>query len=464
LSDRAPPAESEGGILYRLLRKVTDIRPEEVPVVGWCWLYIFSILSSYYIMRPIRDQMGVAGGVNNLQWLFTATLVAMLLLNLPFAWLVARLPRSRFIPITYRFFAVNILVFAAVLYWSDPEAQVWIGRVFFVWVSVFNLFVISVFWQMNVDLFRPDQGKRLFGIIAAGATVGAIVGASVTASLARAVSPTVLMLGSAALLEVAVFAVGRLSRLSPTLHHVHRAAPSNNRDEAPTGGGMFGGIVHTFRSAYLINVALFLLLYSVTSTFLYMQQANIVSHGFADRGAQTAFFASIDLAVNVLTLVVQLLLTGRILATFGVALSLGMLPALTIIGFGALSVVPTVMVLAVFQVLRRAGDYAVARPSRELLFTVVTREDRYKAKSFIDTIVYRTGDQVGAWSTTFLRYLGLTSTGLALVAIPFGCLWLINALWLGRRQDVLADRQQMAADAAVGSASVARPVANPAGN
>src|SRR5580692_251704 len=223
-----------GSVSHRLLSRIIDVRPSEVPALAWSWLYIFSILSSYYIMRPIRDQMGVAGGVNNLQWLFTATLVAMLLLNLPFAWLVARLPRSRFIPITYRFFAVNILVFAAVLYWSDPEAQVWIGRVFFVWVSVFNLFVISVFWQMNVDLFRPDQGKRLFGIIAAGATVGAIVGASVTASLARAVSPTVLMLGSAALLEVAVFAVGRLSRLSPTLHHVHRAAPENNRGEAPT--------------------------------------------------------------------------------------------------------------------------------------------------------------------------------------------------------------------------------------
>jgi AAA family ATP:ADP antiporter len=154
-------------------------------------------LSSYYIIRPIRDQMGVAGGVNNLQWLFTASLVGMLLLNLPFAWLVAKLPRSRFIPITYRFFIANILIFAAVLHWSDPEASVWIGRVFFVWVSIFNLFVISVFWQMNVDLFSSEQGKRLFGIIAAGATVGAIVGASVTASLARYVAPTFLLLGSA---------------------------------------------------------------------------------------------------------------------------------------------------------------------------------------------------------------------------------------------------------------------------
>jgi ATP:ADP antiporter, AAA family len=428
----------EGGAFYRLLRRVIDIRPAEVPVVGWCWLYIFSVLSSYYIIRPIRDQMGIAGGVNNLQWLFTATLVAMLLLNLPFAWLVAKLPRSRFIPITYHFFAVNILVFAAVLRWSDPSAAIWIGRVFFVWVSAFNLFVISVFWQMNVDLFSPEQGKRLFGVIAAGATVGAIVGSSVTASLAAYVSPTVLMLGSAALLEVAVFSVGRLSRLSPSLHRLPTARTETSSRETPIGGGIFGGIVHTFRSRYLLNVAAFLLLYSVTSTFLYMQQAGIVSRGFSDRGAQIAFFATIDLSVNVLTLVIQLFLTGRILLTLGIALSLGLLPAFTIIGFGALALMPTVIAVAVFQVLRRAGDYAIARPSRELLFTVVPREDRFKAKSFIDTIVYRVGDQVGAWTTALFRGLGLGSSELALVAIPFAALWLVNALWLGRRQDLMA--------------------------
>lgn len=436
-----------GGVIYRLLRRVIDIRPAEAPVVGWCWLYIFSVLSSYYILRPIRDEMGVAGGVNNLQWLFTASLVGMLLLNLPFAWLVAKLPRSQFIPITYHFFAVNILVFAAVLRWSDPAAAVWIGRVFFVWVSVFNLFVISVFWQMNVDLFSPEQGKRLFGVIAAGATVGAIVGSGVTASLARYVSPTLLMLGSTALLEVAVFSVGRLSRLSPTLHR--RPTVSAN-GERPIGGGIFGGIVHTFRSTYLINVAMFLLLYSLTSTFLYMEQAGIVSHGFSSRGAQITFFATVDLLVNVLTLVIQLFLTGRILLTLGVALSLGLLPVVTIIGFGALTLLPTVMAVAVFQVLRRAADYAVARPTRELLFTVVPREDRFKAKSFIDTIVYRIGDQIGAWSTALFRLFGLGTAGLALVAIPIAGLWLVNALWLGRRQEFLATRQAVAPeDAAV---------------
>jgi ATP:ADP antiporter, AAA family len=423
--------------VYRILGRLIEVRREEAPVVGWCWLYIFSVLSSYYIMRPIRDQAGVAGGVNNLQWLFTGTLVGMLVLNIPFAYLVKKLPRNRFIPITYRFFAANIILFAAVLYWSDSGQTIWVGRIFFIWVSVFNLFVVSVFWQMNVDLFNPEQGKRLFAVIAAGATIGAIVGSSLTASLARYVSPVFLLLGAAILLEVAVFSVGRLSRLSPALHR----QPVAGSEEAPIGGSVFAGITHAFRSRYLLNVSLFLLLFAITSTFLYFQQAGIVSSSFSDRGAQTAFFASVDLLVNVLTLAVQLFLTGRMVLLLGVALTLGILPALTIIGFGALALFPTIAAVAVFQVLRRAADYAIARPTREVLFTVVSREDRYKAKSFIDTVVYRTGDQVGAWSVALLRWVGLGTAATSLVVIPIAALWLLNALWLGRRQTLLATEQ-----------------------
>src|SRR5581483_280226 len=202
------------GPVHRLLQRVVAVRPEEVPAVCWCWLYIFSVLSSYYIMRPMRDQMGVAGGVNNLPWLFTGTLAGMVLLNLPFAYLVKKLPRSRFIPLTYRFFALNIVLFAIALHVATPGQQVWVGRVFFIWASVYNLFVVSVFWQLNVDLFSPAQGKRLFGFIAAGATIGATAGSAITASLATLVSPTALLIGAALLLEVAVFSVGRLARLS----------------------------------------------------------------------------------------------------------------------------------------------------------------------------------------------------------------------------------------------------------
>jgi ATP:ADP antiporter, AAA family len=417
-------------------RRFIDVKPEERRVVGWCWLAIFSVLSSYYIMRPIRDQAGVAGGVNNLQWLFTGTLVAMVLLNIPFAYLVKRLPRSRFLPITYHFFAANILVFAALFHWADAAQTVWVGRFFFIWASAFNLFVVSVFWQLSVDLFSPEQGKRLFGLIAAGATVGAIVGSAVTASLARHVPPMALLLGATILLEIAVFSVVRLSRLSATFDRQPLAGVA----EVPIGGSVFAGITRALGSPYLLNLGLFLLLFAITSTFLYFQQAAIVSRSFADRGAQTAFFATVDLLVNVLTLGVQLFLTGRIMSLLGVALALGLLPALTIVGFGGLALLPTTMAVAAFQVLRRASDYAITRPAREVLYTVVPREDRYKTKSILDTLVYRTGDQLGAWSVALLRAVGLAPAQVSLVVIPVAAVWLVNALWLGRRQERLAAR------------------------
>jgi AAA family ATP:ADP antiporter len=383
-------------------------------------------------MRPIRDQMGVAGGVNNLPWLFTGTLAGMVLLNLPFAYLVKKLPRSRFIPLTYRFFALNIVLFAVVLRLADAEQAIWVGRIFFIWASVYNLFVVSVFWQLNVDLFSPEQGKRLFGFIAAGATIGALVGSAVTASLARIVSPTFLLVGAAVLLEVAVFSVGRLARLSPSLHRRPADMVAANADERPVGGTVLAGITHAFRSPYLLSVGAFLLLYAVTSTFVYFQQAAIVKDSFADRAAQTQFFATIDLCVNALALVVQLFFTGRIIMLLGVALALAALPALTMIGFAALALTPSLGVIAVFQVLRRAADYAITRPTREVIYTVVPREDRYKTKGFIDTFVYRLGDQVGAWSVPLLGGLGAAAAPVVAIGIAF--LWLLNALWLGRRQ------------------------------
>ncbi len=427
-------------LLYRLLRRAIEVRPAEVSALGWSWLYIFALLSSYYIMRPIRDQMGVAGGVNNLQWLFLGTLAAMLLLNVPFWYLVKTLPRARFIPITYRFFAANVLLFALALYWADAQRIIWVGRAFFIWISVFNLFVVSVFWQLMVDLFSSEDGKRLFGFIAAGATIGAIVGSAVTASLARHAPTSLLLIGAALLLEVAVFSVHRLSCQSAKFH----SRSAEQAAETPIGGNVFAGIIHPFKSSYLMNVSAFLLLFAITSTFLYFQQAGIVSRSFQDRGAQTAFFATIDLAVNVLTLLVQLFLTGRIVRSLGVGPTLAFLPALTIVGFGVLALLPSIAALVTFQVLRRSSDYAIARPTREVLYTVLPREDRYKAKSFIDTVVYRAGDQVGAWSFALLSGLGLSANETGFAAVILSVIWLANGLWLGRRQDLMAAEARLA--------------------
>jgi ATP:ADP antiporter, AAA family len=427
---------------HRLLHRIIDVRPSEAPALAWAWLYIFSLLSSYYILRPIRDQMGIAGGVNNLQWLFTGTLVGMLVLNLPFSWLVKIFPREKFIAISYRFFTANILLFALALYLATPEQTIWIGRIFFIWTSVFNLFVVSIFWQMIVDIFTAEQGKRLFGFIAAGATLGAIAGSAFTVSTVEHMAPAYLMIGSAIMIEVAVLCVRRLSLLSSSLSE---RPPSEQGDEKPVGGTLLAGFRDALASSYLLNVSLFLLLYAVTSTFLYFQQAEVVSRAFANRAAQTQFFASIDLGVNILTLAIQIFLTGRILRWFGVSPTLSMLPAASVIGFGAVALLPSLGSVVAFQMIRRAGNFAIARPTREILFTVLPREDRYKAKSFIDTAIYRLGDQIGAWSFALLSYLKLGATEISIVAAVTSVLWLANSWWLGRRQDVLAREQDAVA-------------------
>jgi AAA family ATP:ADP antiporter len=303
-------------------------------------------------------------------------------------------------------------------------------------VSVFNLFVVSVFWALMVDVFNSEQGKRLFGFLAAGATLGAIAGSTITASLVREVGATTLFFASIVLLEVGVLAVRRLSRLSARLKQVPAGDAAS--EETPIGGGILAGISHTLRSPYLLNMCLFIVLFTITSTLLYFQQATIARDYFPDRASRTAFFANVDLLVNVLTLSIQLFFTARILRRFGVAITLAILPLFSVLGFAALALAPTIAVIVVLQVLRRAANFALARPTRELLYTVLAREDKYKAKTFIDTVIYRAGDQLGSWSYLALSSFGLGIAGVALVAVPLSALWLANAVWLGLRQARMA--------------------------
>ncbi len=418
-----------------VLRRLIDVRPGEVAALLWASLFYFCVLCAYYVIRPIRDDMGVAGGVENLPWLFTGTLIGMALANPPYAALVSRLPRLKFITYTYRFFQANLLVFFALLLVTGAAQQIWIGRVFFIWTSVFNLFVVSVFWAFLVDVFTREQGTRLFGFIAAGATVGALSGSVITASLVSVLGATPLLLVSVVLLEVAVFAMRRLSGIATALKTKTGGTPE---EASPIGGSMMAGLSRALSSPYLLNVSLYMLLFTITATILYFQQADIASKAFSDRAARTAFFARIDLVVNALTLITQVFLTSRILKLLGVAVTLSLLPLLSVVGFAWLGATPTIAAIVVLQVIRRAGNFAIARPTREVLFTVLGREDKYKAKSFIDTVVYRLGDQVGAWSYAALGWLGLTLGGIAWAAVPLSAVWLLNAFWLGRRQEQLA--------------------------
>src|ERR1044071_831908 len=279
MSESEAAQQAEAGPAHRLLKRLIDVRPAEMRALAWSWLYIFCVLSAYYILRPIRDDMGVAGGVQNLPWLFTGTLLGMIAVNPLFAALVKKLPRERFIAIAYGVFMMNLLIFAVLLELANAAQNVWLGRVFFIWTSIFNLFVISVFWALMVDVFDSEQGKRLFGFIAAGATLGGIAGSSITASLAKDVSATYLLLGSAVLLEAAVFSVRQLSGLSDALHQ----RPTAQSDKALIGGSVFSGLTHAFKSPYLINLSVYMLLFSITSPLLYFQQLEIARQSFADR-------------------------------------------------------------------------------------------------------------------------------------------------------------------------------------
>jgi AAA family ATP:ADP antiporter len=434
-----------------LRQRLVDARPEELRALGVAFVYFFLVLTSYYILRPIRDDMGVAGGVENLPWLFTGTLVAMVVANGLFATIVSRFSRRQFIPYAYRFFILNLVLFFFVLRAVPPEQQVWIGRAFYIWASVFNLFVVSVFWGFMADIFTTDQGKRLFAFISVGGTLGAISGATITATLVQTLGPLNLLLVSAVLLEVAAQCVRRFparfergAEAQGLLQAQTRASHSDaateprhdsREEETAIGGSIWAGLTHSVRSPYLLGICAYMLLQTITATFMYFQQAELARAHFGDdRGARTAFFAQIDLYVNVLTVLVQIFLTSRLLKWLGVGVVLATLPTISIIGFMTLGLAPTIAVLVVYQVLRRAGNFALSRPAREVLFTSIPREDKYKAKSFIDTFVYRAGDQVGAWSYTALGWFGLAMTGISFVAAPLAVVWCVLSLWLGRKQ------------------------------
>ncbi|MGQ0537339.1 MAG: NTP/NDP exchange transporter [Gemmatimonadaceae bacterium] len=427
--------------IARALQHVVDVRHDEVRAMLWSCAYFFFVLSSYYVIRPLREEMGVAGGVRNIPWLFTGTLTAMLLVHPPFAALVVRFPRRRFVAIANRFFLANLLAFFVLLRLLPEGSSIWVGRAFFVWTSVFNLFVVSVFWSVLADVFSTPQGKRLFGFIGVGGTLGGITGSAVAAAFASGVGPVNLVPVSMLLLELSTVAMRRVTR-----HAAPRAADSaggagagsDAEGERIIGGATFSGVVHVLRSPYLLGMCLYMLLFTFGSTVLYIQQAAIAERTYADPGARTAFFARIDLAVNTLTLLTQAFLTGRIVKALGVPLTLTLLPALSAAGFIALGAMPFIAVLVILQVLRRAGEFAVARPTREVLYIVLPREDKYKAKNLIDTFVYRAGDQIGAWSTAGLAALGMTLAGIAFAAAPLAVAWLAIGFWLGRRQEALA--------------------------
>lgn len=420
-----------------LLSRVVDVRPGEVRAMLASFAFFFFVLSSYFILRPIRDAVAVASGVTGLPWLFAGTLVAMLVANPLFSSLVVRFPVRRFIPITYQFFAANLVLFYMVMRVTGDTStgSAWVGPVFYIWTSVFNLFVVSVFWSFMADIFRSEQAKRLFGFIGVGGTLGSIAGSTVTAALAPRIGTVNLLLVSVVLLEIAIFVVVRFPARPQA---AARSDLGHERDAVPIGGSMWAGFTGIVRSPYLLGIAGFLVLYVIGSTFLYFQLADIVRRSYETSEARAAILAKIEIAVQTLTVLTQVFLTGRMMRWLGLTVTLALLPALSMIGFGVLAAMPVLSTVVVFTVIRRGTNFGITNPAMEVLFTVVSREDKYKAKSFIETFVYRAGDQIGAWTYRGLDALGLAVSGTAYAAVPFAAGWLAVAIWLGRKQLHLA--------------------------
>ncbi len=389
-------------LLYRVLRA----EPHELPAVGWSFAYFFLLLCSYYVLRPVRDAIGVELGAEALKRLFAVTFVAMLALVPVFGALSARLPRARLLPVVYGFFALNLLVFTLF-----PN-----GPVFFVWLSVFNLFVVSVFWSFMSDLFDSVQAARLYGAISAGGSCGAIAGPLI-ASLV--LEHRALLMLSALMLCGAIGCIAMLSRWAR--RHPRASEPSPER---PLGGSILAGARAALSSPFLLAICGYLFCYTALSTALYFQQVAIVGAALPDPQAQTRFFARVDLTVNTLTLLIQILAFPRLSALIGITGLLVAMPLVSIAGFLWLGATPTLVALVVFGVTRRVGEFALSKPARETLFTAVPREARYKAKNFIDTVVYRGGDLTAAWYLAALP---------AFVAAGIAALWCGLGAFLGAR-------------------------------
>jgi AAA family ATP:ADP antiporter len=406
--------------------------PQERAAALWSFAYFFALLAGYYVLRPLRDQMGIAGGVRNLPWLFTATFVTLIVAQPLYGALVAKLPRARFVPIVYHFFVANLAVFWLLL--TLGVAPVIVARVFFVWVSVFSLFAVAVFWSFMADLFTAEQGKRLFGFIGAGGTAGGLLGPLITIGLSVPLGAVNLLIAAAVLLEVAVFCVHRLERAAAAQAPVSEGVAESRR----IGGSAFAAVPELFRSPYLLGVGAWVSLLSFCATIIYFEQANIISAVIHDRGTQTRIFAGIDLTVNILSLATQIFITGQVLKRFGTGFAAGALPAVYIVGFAALFFVPTLGVVIALQVAQRWMNYAVANPARQVFFTVLGREEKYKAKNLIDVVIYRGSDALYGWVFDSLQVLGLKLGAIALVALPVAAGWLALSALLGRAQETRA--------------------------
>lgn len=398
-----------------------SIMPAQLRRTALAFAAFFLLLCSYYILRPVRDEMAVQSGVGRLQWLFTATFVLTLVIVPVFGWVVKRVPRARVLPAVYGFLVLNIVAFYLAFRAGITVAG---AAAFFVWLSFFVMFAVSIFWSRLADSFTKEEAHRLYGYVAAGGTAGALAGPALTALLARGLGTANLLALSAVLLALAtacMIALGRLRSVQdPSL-------------EKPVGGSVLAGIGLAMKVKSLRGIAILVVCYTLVSTFTYVEIVDLAGRTYAGSGERTAFFARLDLAVNGLALAIQLLVTRRVVERFGLATALTLVPAVILASLAALAAWRALAMFAAVQVMHRAGEFAMSKPGREMVYTVVDAESRYKAKNFIDTAVYRAGDAASAWVMTALK--GAQLDTLLIAGVPAAIGWLVSSYYVGKRHD-----------------------------
>jgi ATP:ADP antiporter, AAA family len=424
--------------MHEILQRLFNVRRHEVAPVLVAALYFFCILTALMVLRPAREALGMQRGIEAIRWLFMGTAVVTLAVNPVFGLLVSRFRRLHFIAATYLFFALSLLGFYLFLVLAPAAVGATTGQVFYVWFSVFNLFVTMVFWALMADRFSLEQSKRFFALIAVGGTAGAIFGPWLASVLAQPLGTPALLLVAIVFLLLAIAAAWTVAVLQPE----RRGATDPDGDDVPPavsertviGGSAWEGFRAVFQSRYLLGIAAFVIIMTIMATFIYFTRLQMVAALGDDLDLRTTIFARIDMITQITTLVLQAVVAGHLMKRVGVAVTLVLLPVTVVLGFIGLAMVASLAALIVFEAAFRAVQRALTRPARETLYTVVSREDKYKSKAFIDTFVYRTGDVVGAQAEGLLGRLGLGLAGLASVAIPLAIAWAALGVWLGREQ------------------------------
>jgi len=428
-------SDSQDAAPRRLLRRLSSmlgLEPGEYAAVAWSFAYFFCILSGYYMLRSVREAMAIVSGVQNIPWLFTGTFTLMLLATPVFGWVTSRFPRRVFLPWIYYFFIINILIFFAAFSYAQENdlSQVWISRAFFVWLSVYNLFVVSVFWSFMADIYSREQSRRLFGVISAGGSMGALAGPLVTGVLVTRIGFQNLLPLTAILLLVAVYCVYRLRHWVIAREKSGIAPVKSPTEHEAMGGSVWAGMRFVLTTPYFGAIAAALACANFLGGAIYIYMAQLVSESFAGTDRQTQIFAIMDAAINGLSLIGQLLLVKHAVRKLGIGGTLALLPIVSLAGFALLAINPTFVVIAVLQVLRRSLGFGFSKPTNDMLFAVVSKEAKYKAKNFIDTAVYRAWDVMTSWTVRALGGIGLS--GVALVCLPVAAVWTWLVLWIGR--------------------------------